>query len=523
MKKLKLKIALVSCLVIGPVELFAQQVTVTSKDGKISATGELLSFDDDTYLLGTSIGELSIPRNVTVCEGDTCPKEVGLELAISMNEASTSELLQVLVNGFASKQDLFSSSLPDENGTLARIELRKDIDAADALDAEVESSVDFTYQPALTGFQELIDGAIDMTVSTTPVPAALADLAVSSGQIDLRDERRERVIALDALLPIVHPDNPIRSISLEELAKVAAGQIKNWSELGGEDAPIRMILPTEDSSLDGAFADLVLGPNRVRLRRVTERAESEIQATSAVLTDVNSITITSLSGKGTAKVLPIRQSCGPLAYADEFAIKAEEYPLSQRVYGYTAAENQTANQAKFLDFVSSPDAQALIAEIGYVNQSIVNLPISLQGTRMTSAILSAETTETLSLVKDLAVNLATAERLSTTFRFTSGSSQLDSKSQVDIERMVAYLNSDEARNRDIQVIGFTDNVGRFDLNERLALLRATSVSDALVASSDGDVLAGRIDVSTYGLLAPVSCNDTADGRKSNRRVEIWLR
>jgi len=142
---------------------------------------------------------------------------------------------------------------------------------------------------------------------------------------------------------------------------------------------------------------------------------------------------------------------------------------------------------------------------------------------MSSAIVSANTGESLGLVRDLAVDLGTAERLSTTFRFTSGSSQLDSKSQDDIERMVTFLNGDQSRNRDIQIIGFTDNVGRFDLNERLALLRATSVRDALVASLNGDALAERIDVSSYADLAPVGCNDSSDGRKSNRRVEIWLR
>ena len=142
---------------------------------------------------------------------------------------------------------------------------------------------------------------------------------------------------------------------------------------------------------------------------------------------------------------------------------------------------------------------------------------------MTSAILSANTSETFGLVQDWAVELTTADRLSTTFRFTSGSSQLDTKSQEDVNRMVAFLKSEEVRNRNIKIIGFTDNVGRFDLNQRLALLRATSVRDALVASLGGETLVERIDVSAYGPLAPVDCNDTADGRRSNRRVEIWLR
>ncbi len=518
MKRKQNLLTLASCLAAVPFALFADQVTISSPDKSITITGELLSVDDEAYVLDTELGELRLSRSATICEGDACPAApANLEMAVSVTEADTTELLQALVNGFASTQNLLGLSFPNAGGGVARVELR------DSTMTTTEGNVDITIQPAVTGFEQLVAGQVDLNMSTTPVPASIADQVVAAGQVDLRDERRERVVALDALVPIVHPSNSVRSVSLEELAQIAAGRIRNWSELGGENAPIRMLLPAEGSSLDEAFAELVLEPNRVRLRRSAERATSESQAASEVVADVNAITITSLSGNGTAEILPIRQSCGPLAYASDFAIKAEEYPLSQRVYAYTANDNQTAAQSNFLEYVTSPDAQNLIQGAGYVDQTIVTQPISLQGTRMTSAVLSASTGATLGLVQNFAQDLATADRLSTTFRFTSGSSRLDTKSQDDVERMVAYLNSDEARNRDILVIGFTDDVGRFDLNERLALLRATSVRDGLVGALGGDALAGRISVSSYGPLAPVGCNTTADGRESNRRVEIWLR
>ncbi|WP_439508107.1 OmpA family protein, partial [Yoonia sp.] len=212
-----------------------------------------------------------------------------------------------------------------------------------------------------------------------------------------------------------------------------------------------------------------------------------------------------------------------LAYATDFAIKAEEYPLSRRVFAYAGDAVMSGTQAAFIDFMTSPAAQPMIEAVGYVDQSVVAQPISLQGTRMTSAILSASTGATLAAVQTLSRDLATADRLSTTFRFASGSANLDNKAREDVQRMVDFLNSPAARNREILIIGFTDDVGRFDLNERLALLRAGSVRNALVTALGGDVLAGRTSVASYGPLAPVGCNDTADGRESNRRVEIWLR
>ena len=131
-------------------------------------------------------------------------------------------------------------------------------------------------------------------------------------------------------------------MSLEELALIASGRIRNWSELGGDDAAIEMLLPVEGSSLDEAFTELVLDPNRVRLRRSATRAESESQAAAVVAQNPNAITVTTLAESGVAEILPIRQTCGPLAYASDFAIKAEEYPLSRRVFAYTGDASQSA-------------------------------------------------------------------------------------------------------------------------------------------------------------------------------------
>lgn len=518
MNHFRQKLTLAACLTVAPLALTAQEVTISSKDNAVQITGTLLTFDDEIYVLDTDIGQLRLSRTATNCEGDACPSDTtNLELAVAVSEPRTASLLQAMVNGFASSRDLTGLSVPDANGIVARIDLQNMQSNTNA------GKVDVGLRPVDESFAQLVSNQVDLALTKTPVPASVADDVVANGGADLRDLERERVIALDALVPIVHPDNPVRSVSLEELALIASGRIRNWSELGGDNAPIRMLLPAEGSSLDGSFSELVLDPLRVRLRRSAERAESESQAASIVAQDETAITITTLSETGQGDVLPIRQTCGPLAYATDFAIKAEEYPLSRRVFAYSGDGVQSSTGADFVDFMTSADAQPLIKGVGYVDQTVVAQPISLQGTRMTSAILSANNPATLGLVQSFSSDLATADRLSTTFRFTSGSAQLDTKSVVDVQRMVDFLNGSEARNRDILIIGFTDDVGRFDLNERLALLRASSVRDALVGAVGGDVLAGRMQVSSYGPLAPVGCNETADGRESNRRVEIWLR
>ncbi|WP_019955420.1 phosphate ABC transporter substrate-binding/OmpA family protein [Yoonia vestfoldensis] len=518
MKDFRQKLALATCLVATPLIADAQQVTISSKDNAVTITGELIAFDEEIYVLDTDIGQLRLSRLATNCAGDGCPQlTVSLDLDVAVTEPQTASLLQVLVNGFATTRSLSGLSVPNDDGIVARIDLQNTETATAA------GAVNVAVQDAEDAFLQLVQNQIDVALTKVPVPVSIAQTVIAAGGTDLRDLSRERIVALDALVPIVHPSNMVRSISLEDLALVASGRITNWSDLGGDNAPIRMLLPAAGSSVDTAFSELVLAPNRARLRAGAERVSDDSLVADAVVADPTAIALATLSDTGSAEVLPIRQTCGPLAYATDFAIKAEEYPLSRRVYAYTGDEALTGTQASFVNFMTSPAAQPLIESVGYVDQSVVAQPISLQGTRMTSAILSASTGATLAAVQNLSRELATADRLSTTFRFATGSANLDNKALEDVQRMVDFLNSPEARNRDILILGFTDDVGRFDLNERLALLRAGSVRDALVTAIGGDVLAGRTSVASYGPLAPVGCNDSADGRESNRRVEVWLR
>jgi phosphate transport system substrate-binding protein len=78
--------------------------------------------------------------------------------------------------------------------------------------------------------------------------------------------------------------------------------------------------------------------------------------------------------------------------------------------------------------------------------------------------------------------------------------------------------------KDILLIGFADSVGEFAVNQDLAVRRAQRVLDTLKES----VAAGALDgvpilVQSYGELTPVGCNETAEGRELNRRVEVWIR
>ena len=130
----------------------------------------------------------------------------------------------------------------------------------------------------------------------------------------------------------------------------------------------------------------------------------------------------------------------------------------------------------------------------------------------------------LPLFREMLTELKDAERLSITFRFTLGSSKLETRSQSEAERFARLLAAGAYAGKDILLVGFTDSVGEFNVNRNLAVRRAQSVLDTLKASvAEGALDAVPVLVQSYGELTPVGCNETPQGRELNRRVEVWVR
>ena len=101
--------------------------------------------------------------------------------------------------------------------------------------------------------------------------------------------------------------------------------------------------------------------------------------------------------------------------------------------------------------------------------------------------------------------------------FSTNSHTLTPAAQATLSR-VAY-NLEQFPESDVTVVGFTDNTGTDQINNRLSLQRAQSVVDCL--ENDG-VAASRLKAIGDGSANPVASNSTAAGRAQNRRVEIYI-
>ena len=328
------------------------------------------------------------------------------------------------------------------------------------------------------------------------------------------------VVALDGLLVLVSPNNPMSTLSLEQIAKIFSGQITDWAQLGQKARKINVYRRGDKSGTFDTFDQLVLKPFNQKITTTAKTFESNAELSDEVARDPDGIGFVGFAYLRNAKAVTIAGSCGMTSKPTPFNVKSEEYPLSRRLYLYTT--NKAGTQAlKLLDFALSDEAQGIVAENGYVEQSPDYLDFAQQTERLAGAVDVPDADFNLNEMRLLMADIRGARRLSTTFRFNLNSVQLDEKAQQDIKRLASLITS-SLEGKEIFLIGFGDASGPYDSGRIISINRANAVKTALLKAGGQNLDAAKIVTKGYSKLMPVACNDTVAGRQRNRRVEVWV-
>ncbi|MBL4808191.1 MAG: substrate-binding domain-containing protein, partial [Rhodobacteraceae bacterium] len=341
-----------------------------------------------------------------------------------------------------------------------------------------------------------------------------------AGAGSMVDIDQEHIIAVDSLLTIVNPNNPMNSISISDLARIYSGDVTNWAQLGGENLPIDVFTRPESSGTRGVFYGRVFGGNFDTGNAVI--LDSNAEMAEAILQNSNAIGFVGYAFLNGAKALNIISECGIETSPTAFGAKTEEYALQRRLYLYTREDmaNETASQ--FIEFATSHAADGVVEKAGYISLGIELISQEIIRARIESDIETSTSVFEQGVMRELLVELFQWDRLSTTFRFASGSNNLERKSQLDLVRLVEHLR-DLPAGTGVALVGFTDSDGAFAANRTLSERRADEAVDAVLAYAEGQV--DHIDFTTFGFgeLASAACNTSNEGKHVNRRVEVWIR
>lgn len=359
--------------------------------------------------------------------------------------------------------------------------------------------IDIHTQGSSTGFIALHNRAGKIAAASRPIQDDEASLLSSLG--DMHSKHAEHVLAIDGLAIVLNSSNPISHLSIEQLAAVFSGELNNWAQLGETPAPINVYARDHNSGTWETFKELVLSPNNKTLTSNAKRFESSEGLSDAVSKDPHAIGFISLPYVRQAKAIAVSAGNALAMQPSAELIATEDYPLSRRLYLYTAEHENNALARAFLAFTQSAAGQRLVENNGFISQNVTALSVP---------IADDMPAPYQQLAKD-------AQRLSVNFRFKEGSAQLDNKAQRDIERVLTYLRQHNKTKQKLTLVGFGDSKLDPQRAVLLSKLRAMAVRREL---QNQDIIFREI--LGIGDVMPIANNQLDQGRIKNRRVELWV-
>ena len=501
------------------VPVWAQDITLTSRDGRVELTGTLSGFDGEFYRLQTEYGELTVDGSGVTCSGPGCPNLQDFVAEVHMSGSATmgAVLMPALIDAFGRRTGHSITREDVDASHFVYLLTRQDT-------GKVVARFGFRATNTDEGFADLLADEADIVMALREIRPEERINAREAGMGDLTGINRSRVLALDAVVPVVAAANPVKGISPLQLAQVFAGRITNWQDLGGPDAPIELHLPDEGSGLSQAIFDQVMAPVQLSLTDGIKRHALPSQIADAVARDPLSLGITSYAERRNTQVLTLGGTCGFALDAARRTIKTEDYPLTAPMFLYFPARRLPLIAREFLAFTRGPDAQNVIRRAGFVDQAPEEIKIESQGNRFANAIASAGGETSLEELQRMTATLSPMARLTTSFRFEAGSIRLDAQSRSNVQQLARALEQGTYDARQLRFVGFSDGQGAAKANRDIALRRAEAVRRAVIAAAV-TVNLDRVDltVDAYGEAMPMACDDTAWGRQVNRRVEVWVR
>ncbi|MCY2929086.1 MAG: phosphate ABC transporter substrate-binding protein, partial [Planctomycetota bacterium] len=209
------------------------------------------------------------------------------------------------------------------------------------------------------------------TVGLRAIAEGIADIGMSSRDLKPNEKFTKIVIARDGIAVVVHPSNPVRTLSRAELRATFAGERTNWNQVpGGDDRPIRLITREEGSGTREAFSGMVMAtvdpktghkgePLRISEHALTQESNGAVR--ELLRGDRCAIGYMSLGLVGTELKKVDVDGVAPTHESTENGT----YALS-RPFLFVFRGQPSVNAMKFVDFMLSDHAQGILQKAGLI-------------------------------------------------------------------------------------------------------------------------------------------------------------
>jgi len=217
-----------------------------------------------------------------------------------------------------------------------------------------------------TGITAMISGTVDIANASRQIKDEEMQAALANGI-----EPVEHVVARDAIAVIVHPQNPVDHLTIDQISLIYQGVINNWREVGGEDRPIVRLSRETNSGTHVYFLEEVIRKGEKGNKAIFSADTLLLPSSEGIIAEVSdNPNAIGYDGLGYVtehvKVLAIgTQPEEPFVFPSIETVNSGAYPISRDLYMYTRRDAPPLVN-EYLEWIISPEAQQIVTRLGFV-------------------------------------------------------------------------------------------------------------------------------------------------------------
>ncbi len=219
-------------------------------------------------------------------------------------------------------------------------------------------SIQVTGGGSGVGITALINGTTDICNASRPMKQTeIEKLKARYNTLGV-----EIPCARDGVTLFLNEANKVSELTLKQLADIYTGKIKNWKELGGNDADIRLYGRENSSGTYTYFHDEVVMADYAT---TVQSLPGTAAVVNAVKKDVNGIGYGGAAYAVGVKNAKVKKDVNSKAFLpSKESIATGEYPITRYLFMYLR-NRPTGDTKKYIDWILGPEGQAVVAEVGY--------------------------------------------------------------------------------------------------------------------------------------------------------------
>lgn len=210
------------------------------------------------------------------------------------------------------------------------------------------------------GFAALQNQQVDIADASRPIKPAEVIACIKA----FHAKPTEYKVALDGLSVYVNEANPVKELTLAQLKDIFTGTVKNWKEVGGDDAPITVYSRENSSGTYEFFKEHVLKGQDFTASAQTQQGTAILL--QSVARDKNGIGYGGAAYGSGARALGVKKDANSKAVEpSEETVVNGTYPIWRYLYNYVNPALDRGEVKAYLTWIRSDAGQKIVKEVGY--------------------------------------------------------------------------------------------------------------------------------------------------------------